>query len=140
MKQSNFIYIYIYIFFFLYNFFLFIYLFIYIYFFYLTLCDNILDGTAGLVCHEADDGEDDAASEDTRRAVEDGQDASVPVEIVVELVITRHRDEGAPSRTHRKEDLHRRLAPHLHGGTEGSVKHVASPPRPTPAGGYGGFS
>ena len=66
--------------------------------------------------HEADDGEDDAASEDTRRAVEDGQDAGVAVEIVVELVITRHRDEGAPSRTHREEDLHSRLAPHLHGG------------------------
>ena len=78
-----------------------------------TLGDDILHGTARLVGHEANDGEDDTAGEDAGGAVEDGQDAGILVAVVVELVVARHRDEGAPRGPHREEDLHRCLAPHL---------------------------
>ena len=65
--------------------------------------------------HEADDGEDNTAGEDAGGAVEDGQDAGILVAVVVELVVARHGDEGAPCGPHREEDLHCCLAPHLRG-------------------------
>jgi len=67
------------------------------------------------VGHEADDGEDNTAGEDAGGAVEDGKDASILVAVVVEFVVARHCDEGAPRGPHREKDLHRSLAPHLQG-------------------------
>jgi hypothetical protein len=63
--------------------------------------------------HEANDGEDNESSKDAGAGVHKGDDASVTVAVVMELVVAGKGDEGAPAGTNGVEDLHGCLTPHL---------------------------
>ncbi len=72
-----------------------------------------MDAGSCLICHEANDREDDKASKDTGGTVEDRNDESIAVTIIVEAIIACHGNQGSPRSAHTVEDLHGSLAPHL---------------------------
>ena len=79
-----------------------------------TVPDDLADGQPGLLCHEAEGGEDDEARHEGRECVCERDDDAVAVEVVVEFVVARHRDERAPRSPYAEEQLLRRLGPRLH--------------------------
>ena len=79
----------------------------------LTGSDDLVDGHARVVRHEAEHGEDDKAGEEARQRVDERHRHRHAVAVVVERVVRRHRDEAAVRHAQRVEDLRARLAPHL---------------------------
>ena len=63
--------------------------------------------------HEADNGEDDEASEDAGGAVGEGYEDGVPVAVVGELVVAGQRDQTPEAGAQRVEDLCGRVSPNL---------------------------
>ena len=75
--------------------------------------DNVLDVSASLVGHEAEDGEDDEAGVDAGAAVEEGDEEGIAVAVVGELVEAGHGDQPSRARAQRVKDLRGRVAPYL---------------------------
>ena len=72
-----------------------------------------LDRFAELVCHVADDPEDDEAGEHAGDAVADGDNDCVPEHVVVEVVVAGQGDHHAPRDANREENLCARRSPNL---------------------------
>ena len=72
-----------------------------------------LDRFAELVCHVADDPEDDEAGEHAGDAVATGHHDAVPEHVVWEVVVAGQGDHPAPGDAQGEEDLDTRVRPHL---------------------------